>query len=273
VSDASFEGFVDVVGGKLWAQWAGSGTGVVLAHAGIADARQWDPQWDALVAGHRVVRYDLRGFGRSQVEHTTFSNRDDLIAVMDAAGLERAVLVGCSRAGAIVIDTAIEYPDRVSGIVWVCGGLIGSDAESTPEEEAAFERGEALEEAKDWAAAADHDVAIWVDGFTQPEGRAPASAREAVRTMAYETYVQEKTYGDPIQLDPPAAQRLKELRGPLLAIVGAFDEVATSANADKLVAAVPGAKRIDVETAHMPSLERPQWFTQTLLSFLAGIQR
>ena len=57
-----FEGFVPVEGGRLWAQAAGQGTGVVLAHAGIADSRMWDPQWAALAARHRVVRYDLRGF-------------------------------------------------------------------------------------------------------------------------------------------------------------------------------------------------------------------
>jgi pimeloyl-ACP methyl ester carboxylesterase len=231
----------------------------------------WDPQWDALVARHRVVRYDLRGFGRSDVEATTFSNRADLVAVMDAAGLDRAVLVGASRAGAIVIDTALEFPDRVSGIVWVCGGLNGSDAGSTPEEEAAFARSEALEEAGEWQALADTDVEIWVDGIGQPAGRAPAAAREAVRRMAYETYVQGKAYGDPIQLDPPAAQRLGELRVPLLAIVGRFDERATAENADRLVAAVPGARRVDVDTAHVPSLERPAWFTETLLAFLAGV--
>ena len=90
--------------------------------------------------------------------------------------------------------------------------------------------------------------------------------------MAYETYVQEKAYGDPIQLDPPAAERLHELRGPLLAIVGTFDESATAINADRLVAAVPGARRVDVETGHMPSLERPEWFTETLLGFLAGVE-
>ena len=56
------EGFVDVAGGRLWAQAAGEGAGVVLAHAGIADARMWDPQWAAFAARHRVVRYDLRGF-------------------------------------------------------------------------------------------------------------------------------------------------------------------------------------------------------------------
>jgi pimeloyl-ACP methyl ester carboxylesterase len=273
MTERSFEGYVPVTGGRLWAEWDGEGPGVVLAHAGIADARMWDPQWNALVAAHRVVRYDLRGFGRSEVEHTTFSNRDDLIAVMDAAGLERAVLVGCSRAGVIVVDTALEFPDRVSGLVWVCGGLGGSDAPSTPQEEAAFERAEALEEAGDWAAVADNDVAIWVDGIGQPAGRAPEAARELVRTMAYETYVQKKAYGDPVPLDPPAAQRLHELRGPLLAIVGTFDESATAVNADRLVAAVPGARRIDVETGHLPNLERPQWFTQTLLAFLTGVQR
>jgi pimeloyl-ACP methyl ester carboxylesterase len=273
MSEREFEGRIAVPGGHLWAQWAGEGSGVLLAHAGIADARMWDPQWEALAARHRVVRYDLRGFGRSEVEHVTFSNRADMVAVLDAAGLERAVLVGCSRAGQIVVDTALEFPDRVAGIAWVCGGLGGSDAPSTPEEEALFERAEALEAAKDWAAAADLDVAMWVDGFGQPPGRAPEPVRELVRRMAYETYAQEKVYGDPVPLDPPAAARLGELRGPLLALVGRYDESATHANADRLVAAVPGARRLDVDTAHLPNLERPAWFTETLLAFLADVER
>ena len=270
MSERGFEGFVPVEGGRLWAQWAGEGTGVVLAHAGIADARMWDPQWDALAARHRVVRYDLRGLGRADVQHVAFSNRADLVAVMDAAGLERAVLVGCSRAGSIVIDTALEYPDRVSGIAWVCGGISGWEAEDPPEEQAVFERSEALEAAKDWAALADLDVEIWVDGIGQPPGRGPAGVRDLVRRMAYDTYVAEKTYGDAIVLDPPAVGRLGEIRVPLLAIVGMLDIAATAAVADALVAGVRGARRIDLpDVAHMPSLEKPEWFTETLLAFLA----
>lgn len=266
------EGWAEVAGGRLLYEVAGSGSGVVLAHAGIADMRQWDPQWAALTARHRVVRYDLRGFGRADVAETRFSNRADLIAVMDAAGLDRAVLVGCSRAGSIVIDTALEYPDRVSGLAWVCGGISGSEGENTAVEQAEFEKGEALEEAKDWAAAAEHDAEIWVDGFGQAPGRAPAAARDAIRTMAYETYIQEKPYGDTIVLDPPAVGRLAEITVPTLVIVGLLDESLTVANAGVLAAAVPGARRIDLpDVAHMPSLERPDWFTETLLEFLAGI--
>ena len=268
---SEFEGHIDVPGGRLWAQWAGEGSAVVLVHAGIADARMWDPQWDALVARHRVARYDTRGFGRTETGDVPYSNRADLVAVMDAAGMDRAVFVGCSRAGAIVVDTALEFPDRVAGIVWVCGGLSGFEWEETPEEAAAFARGEALEEAGDWAAVTDHEVRIWVDGIGQPEGRAPAFARDLVRRMTLETYEQEKEFGQPIVADPPAAGRLGELKVPVLAIAGLLDESSVPAAAG-LLEEQAGARRIDLpDVAHMPSLERPEWFTETLLGFLAEV--
>ena len=103
-----------------------------------------------------------------------------------------------------------------------------------------FEREEPLEAAKDWAAIADLDVAIWVDGVGQPAGRAPAAASDAVRTMAYETYVQEKPYGDTVVLDPPALGRLGEIRVPVLVIVGELDVSATAQAADLLDGGRPG---------------------------------
>jgi 3-oxoadipate enol-lactonase len=267
-----FEGYVDVRGGRLWVEAAGEGTGIVLVHAGIADARMWDPQWDALTAEHRVVRYDTRGFGRTEGGDVEFSNRADLIAAMDAAGIDRATLVGCSRAGSIVLDTALEYPDRVAGLVWVCGGVGGLEMEDTPEEVAMYERAEALEEAKDWERAADLDVELWVDGVGQPEGRAPQAVRERVRAMAYETYVQDKVYGRPITLDPPAAGRLGEIRVPALVIIGELDTLSTRLSAEVLASSLQDAQRVTVpDVAHLPSMERPEWFTRTLLDFVARV--
>lgn len=271
MSEPAFEGYVEVAGGRLWAQWAGTGPGVVLAHAGIADARMWDPQWDALAARHRVVRYDLRGFGRSEVEHVRFSNRADLVAVLDAAGLDRAVLVGCSRAGSIAIDTALEFPDRAAGLAWVCGGIGGAELEETPEELALGAREEALAAARDFAGLAAFDVEVWIDGRGRPDGQGPPAVRDLVRRMTYETYVQEKPYGDPIQLDPPAATRLGDLRVPVLAIVGTFDQPGPAAQAALLETAAPDVRRIDVDTGHLPNLERPEWFTETLLAFLGEV--
>jgi 3-oxoadipate enol-lactonase len=270
--DGAWHGFVEVPGGRLWAEAAGDGPGVVLVHAGIADARMWDPQWAALAARHRVVRYDCRGFGRSESGDVAFSNRTDLVAVMDAAGLERATLVGCSRAGAIVVDTALEFPGRVAGLVSVCGGLAGLEMEDTPEERALYERGEALEAAKDWAGAADLDVALWVDGVGQPAGRAPAAVRELVRRMSFETYAQEKPEGRPLRLHPPARSRLGEIRVPTLVIIGELDTLSTRLTAEVLSTGIRNAERVPVPgVAHMPNLERPEWFTRTLLEFLAGV--
>ena len=138
-----------------------------------------------------------------------------------------------------------------------------------PELVALFEREEALIEAKDWSALADHDVRLWVDGFGQPEGRAAAPVRDLVRRMAYETYVQEKAEGEPIPLEPPAIDRLESLSVPLLAIVGLLDVPGTAAQADVLEQRVPDVRRIDLpDVAHVPNLERPEWFTETLLAFL-----
>lgn len=267
-----FEDWVDVPGGRLWAQAAGEGSGVVLVHAGIADARMWDPQWDALAARHRVVRYDCRGYGRSESEAVTFSNRADVVAVMDAAGLDRATLVGCSRGGAIVVDTALEFPGRVAGLVSVCGGLGGLEMEDTPEELAMYERDEALTEARDWAAVADLDVQLWVDGVGQAPGRAPEAVRDLVRRMSYETYVQEKPEGEPISLQPPAAGRLDEILVPTLVIIGELDTLSTRLTAEYLSAGIHRSHRIALPgVAHLPSLERPAWFTDTLLTFLAEV--
>ena len=83
----------------------------------------WDPQWDALVAGHRVVRYDMRGFGRSEVEHTTFSNRDDLVAVMDAGARVMHVdtmdgrFVPPITIGALVVEALDELVHERGGIL------------------------------------------------------------------------------------------------------------------------------------------------------------
>jgi 3-oxoadipate enol-lactonase len=269
----SHELWVDVPGGHLWAEVAGEGSGVVLAHAGIADARMWDPQWAALASRHRVVRYDLRGFRRSQVEHVTFSNRADLLAVMDAAGIEQAVLVGASRAGTISLDTAIEHPERVRGLVWLCGGVSGADLGDAAAEIAALDQeSEALAEAKDWAAVNEIDLRLWVDGPREPAGSGPREIRSFVGAMNLESMGAEKIYGDSIDLDPPAAARLGDLRVPTLVVVGLRDPLVTARAADILVAGAPHARRVDLPgVGHFPNLERPEWFTETLLGFLADI--
>ena len=116
---------------------------------------------------------------------------------------------------------------------------------------------------------------MWRGGWTAPASpsaglRRPSGPSSAGWTC--ETLLENKPTGQSIALDPPAAGRLAEIAVPVTAIVGLLDGSSTAQAADALVAGVAGARRIDLSgVAHMPNLERPEWFTETLLGFLAEV--
>src|SRR6266700_3805147 len=94
-------------GGRLYWEEAGEGPPVVLIHAGLWDRRIWDEQMEPFAAAHRVVRYDLRGFGRSSPLERPFSARRDLADLLDALAIEGTALVGCSIGGGLAVDFAL----------------------------------------------------------------------------------------------------------------------------------------------------------------------
>jgi pimeloyl-ACP methyl ester carboxylesterase len=140
---------VAVNGTRLYYEAAGEGPAVVLLHGGNLDRRLWDPQFLALAREHRVVRYDLRGFGRSRDRDGPFQAHEDLRALLDMLGVPRASLVGLSGGGRIAIDFAFAYPDRVHRLVLAAPGLSGwvyrdrGDTAYFPEARRARDRGDA----------------------------------------------------------------------------------------------------------------------------------
>lgn len=106
---------------------AGSGPAIVFVHAGVADRRMWDHQFTAFARTHRVVRYDWRGHGGSADHEGPVAHHEDLLALMDALGIERAVLVGASFGGAYCADAALAAPERVEALALVCPGMSGHE--------------------------------------------------------------------------------------------------------------------------------------------------
>lgn len=95
-------GVATVGGGNLYYRDAGSGEPLVLVHAGIADNRMWDAQFEALARHYRVVAYDLRGYGRSDTPTAPFYHYRDLASLLESFDIESAHLVGASAGGAVV---------------------------------------------------------------------------------------------------------------------------------------------------------------------------
>jgi pimeloyl-ACP methyl ester carboxylesterase len=118
---APVEGSVEVPGARLfYLDAAGSGSALVLLHAGTGSARVWEHQWTPLgAAGYRVIAYDRRGYGRTTVDPDgpPGTAADDLQALTDALGLDRFHLVGTAAGGIVAIDFALAFPDRLRSLV------------------------------------------------------------------------------------------------------------------------------------------------------------
>lgn len=112
-------GRVTVDGGTLFYDDRGAGPVIVLLHAGGRDHTMWDAQAQSFTRGFRVIRYDLRGHGRSTARMGPFDMVDDLRRVLDHLGVEQARLVGVSMGSGVALDAAFKIPERVDRIALV----------------------------------------------------------------------------------------------------------------------------------------------------------
>src|SRR2546423_9489784 len=112
-------GYVDVPGSKLYYEECGSGPAIVLLHDGLLDAVSWDEVWQPLATKYHVIRYDRRGYGRSDPVTTPFSPTGDLTRLLTHLKVQHALIVGSSSGGALAIDFAIEYPQMVDRLLLI----------------------------------------------------------------------------------------------------------------------------------------------------------
>ncbi|SCE75589.1 Pimeloyl-ACP methyl ester carboxylesterase [Micromonospora viridifaciens] len=261
---------IEVNGAALAYDEAGSGSPVVLVHAGIADRRMWRGQLPALAARHRVITVDLRGYGDSELPPAPFAHHDDLVGLLDALGIAQAALVGCSFGGKVAVDTALAYPERVSALALFGAPVSGN--EWSEETEQLWDELVGELDPEDFAATAAGEVRFWVVGPTRrPEDVDPELVRFAEemdrRALAAELALSAVEVGE---LDPPAIDRLTELRMPVLVGTGADDLADLRRLADQIAAEAPQGVRLpDVpNAAHLLPLERPEPVNAALLNFL-----
>jgi pimeloyl-ACP methyl ester carboxylesterase len=273
------DSMIPVAGGRLHLVEQGSVEDplILLVHAGIADLRSWDDLAPLLAAGgYRVARHDMRGFGATETDDVEFSNRADILAVLDHLGARQAALVGNSVGGQVAIDTAIEATDRIVAVVGVAAGLGGFASEATEQEEARFAEMDELAGADppDPVAIAEFDVRFWVDGPTSPVDRVSDRIREAIRAMDEAANQPGRVGGRPIRLQPPAAERLTDLRCPVLAVAGELDASAVAQTARHLAANSPDARAVVwPDVAHMIGMEQPERLAAAILDFLEPLPR
>jgi 3-oxoadipate enol-lactonase len=217
---------------KIWAEDSGgSGPVLVLLHEGVGDSRMWDPVWSDLTQAHRVIRYDVRGFGRSPAASEEFTLLGDLGAVLDHFDVASSHIAGCSMGGGTALEFALAEPDRVQSLVLLCPGIGGYPYPETPE----------LDEACEALAAVGDDEGI-IQILLDVWGRAGEDplVSDLMRTAmrAWEGEEQFEQEGE------PAFDRLGELRVPTILMVGDLDDAALIASNEEAARLIPGCELV-----------------------------
>lgn len=263
-------GFAEINGTQLYYEVAGAGHPLVLLHAGVADSRMWDEQFAAFAQHYRVVRYDQRGFGKSEVPVSAFRSHEELAQLFQRLGIASAYVVGISLGGKIALDFALAHPHMVDALVLVAPGVSG--AEPSEDVLAFYEAEEEALESEDLDGATELNLRMWVDGPKRTAAEVDSNVRELVRVMqrhAFATVFPE--HAIELDLEPPASERLSEVQVPTLLIVGDYDIDAKIAQARELSTRIANAQlTIIAGAAHMVNLEKPAEFNQAVLNFLAS---
>jgi 2-hydroxy-6-oxonona-2,4-dienedioate hydrolase len=266
-------GFALIDNAKIYYESAGGGTPLVMVHAGVADSRQWNNEFAEFSKSYHVIRYDMRGYGKSEPVDGEFSHLGDLVSLLNTLGIrEPAVIMGCSMGGGLAIDFALTHPSKVEALILVGAGPGGLelDAAIPPK----FADAEKAFEAGNLDLVAEIETQIWFDGM----GRTPEQVNQGMRKLLYEMdrialSHEVKQLGKRLpNTETPAVGRLESLDMPVLIIAGSHDTPYILAAAKYMVEKIMFARKVIIEdAAHLPNMDQPREFQGIVKEFLASL--
>jgi pimeloyl-ACP methyl ester carboxylesterase len=248
----------------------------------IVHSRVWKAQIPDFARRHRVVAWDARGNGHSDrptdpLSHTTRERAANLEAVMDAANVESAVLVGLSSASGPIVVFAAEHPERVLGIVLVCPASPFGDPShmgSAPfEEPLADDDGWNKQNIHFWR----RDFAAYLEHFFAEAFPEPHSTKQREDGVDWGLDTDPEslavTLRTPRTVDLPTFTAMcASLRCPVLVIQGTDERVSHLSQGIGIAEATPGARLELLEDAgHIPNARHPVRVNLAIREFVAGL--
>ncbi len=260
-------GYLDIDGARIYYEDRGTGECVVFNHGFAMDRRMWDLQFDAFAERFRVVRYDMRGFGKSDLPVRSYSTLDDLHLLMDRLEIEKACLVGSSLSGSLAIEFALTWPARVTGLVLAGSNLRGYNHSDAYVKEYLRYREVARTEGM---------PAVRTVMLGNPLLRSIARSPELfalVKTMLNDYSGFHLLKRDPHRVFyPRAIDRLDEITCPVQIIVGQNDIADLQGVTAKLIREIRHARHTVLPgVGHIVNMEAFERFNEIVLDFLDSL--
>ncbi|MTV36054.1 alpha/beta fold hydrolase [Duganella radicis] len=262
-----------VRGARLYCEESGSGEPIIFLHGHSFDRRQWQPQIKHFERTHRVIRYDLRGYGRSTEprEGEDFKHADDLLQLMDALQIGRAHLVGLSLGGFVVTDFIAQYPERVISATMAGGDLFDAPGPDEPWTAEAL-----AQRRQDIAATRKAGIAAfkrkWLEDLVSQSGTGREALRQPLWRMIDEWRAWQPLHVEPrLLLGRSARHQLmaRKPKMPVLVIRGDRER-----NGYPILDLLPHARVVTIaDCGHVSNLEQPRKFSAAMSLVLDAANR
>lgn len=250
---------------QIYCVTEGSGIPVVLLHGFGLDQRMWDDQAAVLAERFLVIRYDLRGYGRSSLPTgDPYTHAEDLFALLSSLNAGPAHVVGLSNGGRHALRFALAYPQALRSLTLVGSALDGHVW--SPQWQAMWNLVDGTAKAGDLAGA----KRLWLEHPLFGPARERAGVAAHLGEMVHDYSGWHWLHTDPgVAPDPPAVKRLDTIQVPTLIVVGDRDLSDIHRIADALISGIRGASLIAIPgVGHMANMEAPAEFNDLLLNFL-----
>ncbi len=258
----AYEGYAQLPGVRIWYKdTGGNGIPVVFMHAATGSSRVWDYQIPAFTAaGYRVIAYDRRGWGRSEIVATgpqPGTGADDLQALMDYLKIDRFHLVATAAGSSVSLDYAVSFPQRVRSLVMANAALGGYEdkdyqelgrSSRSPQIDALPP--ELREVGPSYRASDPEGTRRWVELERMSRPRGPAAPPQTVRNRI-------------------TTSVLENIKVPVLLITGGADLLAPPPFLRFVSARMKNSQSLIIpEAGHSAYWERPELFNRTVLDFI-----
>ncbi len=270
VGSAQDSGFANLNDAKIYYEQKGKGTSIIFLHGAYCDTRAWDYQFDEFAKNYHVIRYDLRGFGKSSVPDTTkpYQFVDELNNLMDYFNIKKAVIVGHSMGGVPAFKMAFNHPEKVLALVllesgpWYKGMFANEDAKVLAEIGKAAEIGKT--EGIEAGEKAFLNIRVLKPAMSNPLSK---NILEDM-TMDYSgwNFINKDTWQQGPFLD---LKEYSKMEVPTLICRGELSLPFYYRTMNELNQVLPNSKLVEIShSGHMIQLENPKKFNKVLKQFL-----
>ncbi len=258
-------GFAELNGTKLYYEMKEKGPAVVFLHSGGFDRRMWDDQFAAFSDRYTVIRYDVRGYGKSPAPTKPYSDDEDLYQLLKYLKVQKAHFIGLSLGGRIAIDFTLTHPEMVATLILVAPGLSGFP----------FSAEVTMELMKIVYSIQSDDGTPAGEAWLRSPYNAAAMENPAVAAKLKPIAIENSrawliNFLFPRPPLPLAVQRLPEIHVPTLLIRGDRDVPMITDIVETLEKNISGSKKVIIPGAgHIVNVEKPREFDATVLDFLS----